>query len=111
MCNWLLTPDPENTWEIPSKGFGYKIFCRLPNGQVDPYVLRSFCDLDYYDPDDDGWVTWKEPNIGVGFCFFKTREDAEMALKRWNVGRYSQGEKILHPRNPIPQWPRWKTRA
>ncbi len=82
MCNWLN--DPENTWVIPPEGIGYKIFSYVPGQQRDQYHLRSLRDLDYYDVGDDGWVTWKEYDLGVGFCFFKTRRGALAALKRWH---------------------------
>jgi len=82
MCNWLGSID---CWEIQTEGVGYKIFIYSPTRQDDPYALRSLCNWHYYDTDDAGWATWKERDLGVGFCFFKTRADAEAALKRWNT--------------------------
>ena len=83
MCNTIHTDKESRVRKIKPEGIGWKLFEQSKTIPVELLSLVSLISYDNCSP--DGWIGWnsKMQPRESGFCFFKTKKDAEGALVKW----------------------------
>uniref|UniRef100_A0A6H1ZNA5 Uncharacterized protein n=1 Tax=viral metagenome TaxID=1070528 RepID=A0A6H1ZNA5_9ZZZZ len=84
MCNKIHTNRESRVRKIKPEGMGWKLF---EQSETTPVELLSLVSLIQYENcSQDGWVLWRSKRkcaTEAGFCFFRTKKDAETASVNW----------------------------
>lgn len=87
MCNWIMRNWEGDIHRIPQTGTGWKFRAKISYD-------KSPITKDRYQYDPDGWCRWAGLYLGDGFCFFLTKEEAELALVMWTGATAYQKDRL-----------------
>ena len=93
MCNFKHYDSASKVQKIPKEGVGWKIFDTFGGGLLSMVLWQSYRKTDQE-------IIWDNDLFGDGFCFFRSKREANRCLQAWipetDTGRSYTIKKIAY---------------